>query len=96
LDVLPSLQPLLIESILTALLNEITTVPDNCTLVLDDSHVLDANEIDNAVTVLLEHLPPQMHVVIAAREDPQLTLARYRVRGQLTELHVTGSRFTPP
>jgi LuxR family maltose regulon positive regulatory protein len=80
--------------ILTALLNEISTVPDNFILVLDDYHVIDAQSIDNALTFLLEHLPPQMHLVIATREDPDLPLARLRVRGQLTEIRVADLRFT--
>jgi LuxR family maltose regulon positive regulatory protein len=83
------------ESILTALLNEIITIPDNFVLVLDDYHVLDSKPIDSALTFLLEHLPPQMHLVIATREDPQLPLARLRARDQLTELRVADLRFTP-
>src|SRR3972149_1513067 len=43
-------QPPPTESILTALLNEITTIPDNFVLVLDDYHVIDAKPIDNALT----------------------------------------------
>ncbi|CAG0998100.1 hypothetical protein ANRL2_03767, partial [Anaerolineae bacterium] len=43
----------------------------------------------------LEHLPPQMHLVIATREDPQLPLSRLRARGQLTELRAADLRFTP-
>ena len=95
LGVIQSPQPPPTESILTALLNEITAVPDSFTLVLDDYHVIDSNPIDNALTFLLEHLPPQMHLVIATREDPDLPLARLRVQGQLTELRVTDLRFTP-
>ena len=95
LGVLQSPQPSPTESILTALLNEITTVLDNFTLVLDDYHVIDAEPVDNALTFLLEHLPPQMHLVITTREDPHLPLARLRVRGQLTEMRATDLRFTP-
>jgi len=95
LAVLQSPQPPPTESILTALLNEITTLPDHFVLVLDDYHVLDAKPVDNALTFLLEHLPPQMHLVIATREDPNLPLARLRTRGQLTELRATDLRFTP-
>ena len=83
------------ESILTALLNEITAIPDNLVLILDDYHVIDTRPIDDALTFLVEHLPPQMQLVIATREDPQLPLARLRVRGQLTELRVSDLRFTP-
>ena len=95
LAALQSPQPPPTESILTALLNEITTIPDNFILVLDDYHVIDAKPVDHALTFLLEHLPPQMHLVIATREDPPLPLARLRARGQLTELRAADLRFTP-
>ncbi len=95
LAILESPQPPPIESILTALLNEITTIPDNFVLVLDDYHVIDSKPVDEALTFLLEHLPPQMHLVITTREDPHLPLARLRARGQLTELRAADLRFTP-
>ncbi len=81
--------------LLTILLNEIAAIPDNFVLVLDDYHVIDAKPVDDALTFLLEHLPPQMHLVIATREDPPLPLARLRARGQLTELRAADLRFTP-
>jgi len=102
LGVLQSPQPPPIESILTALINEITTIPDNPStgsgqrfiFVLDDYHIIDSKPVDNALAFLLEHLPPQMHLVITTREDPQLPLARLRARGQLTELRAADLRFT--
>ncbi len=95
LGALQSPQPPSTESILTSLLNKIATIPHNFTLVLDDYHVIDAKPIDNALTFLLEHLPPQMNLVIATREDPQIPLARLRVQAQLTELRAADLRFTP-
>ncbi len=68
---------------------------DNFVLVLDDYHVIDACQVDEALTFLLEHLPPQMHLVITTREDPQLPLSRLRARDQLTELRAADLRFTP-
>ena len=53
------------------------------------------NQWTNALDFLVEHQPPQMHLVITTREDPQLPLARYRARGQLTELRAADLRFTP-
>src|SRR5438270_3885479 len=94
LGVLQSSQPPPTEAILVALLNEITTLPDQFILVLDDYHVIDARPVDVALTYLVEHLPPQMHLVIATREDPQLPLARLRARGQLIELRAADLRFT--
>src|SRR6266581_1984504 len=95
LGVLQSPQPPPPEAMLTALLNEITTIPDHFVLVLDDYHVLDAQPVDQALTFLLEHLPPHMHLVIATREDPALPLARLRAGGHLTEVRAVDLRFTP-
>ena len=94
LGVLQSPQPPPPEAILTAMLNEITTLPDQFVLVLDDYHVIDAKPVDLALTYLVEHLPPQMHLVIATREDPQLPLARLRARSHLTEVRAADLRFT--
>ncbi len=88
----PQLPP--IQSILTTLLNDLSAIPDDFILVLDDYHLVDSQAVDNVLTFLLEHLPPPMHLVIATREDPNLPLARWRARGQLTELRVKDLRFT--
>ncbi|MFL7790959.1 MAG: LuxR C-terminal-related transcriptional regulator [Anaerolineae bacterium] len=101
LSALQAPQPPSAESILTALLNEIATIPDRFILILDDYHTIEprpadaSRSIDAALTFLLDHLPPQMHLGLAAREDPHLPLARYRARDQLTELRVADLRFTP-
>ncbi len=94
LEVLQAPQPPSIESILTTLLNEIAFIPDHFILVLDDYHEIDSKPVDEALTFLLAHLPPQMHLVIASREDPHLPLAQYRARGQLAELRAADLRFT--
>ena len=88
-------QPADIEAMLTALLNEIATLPDKIVLVLDDYHVIDAKAIDDGVAFFIEHLPPRLRLVIATREDPPLPLARLRARDQLTELRAADLRFTP-
>ncbi len=92
---LESPQPSPTESILTTLLNEMAALQDNFILVLDDYHVVDSKPVDEALSFLLKHLPPQMHLVITTREDPHLPLAHLRARGQLTELRASDLRFTP-
>src|SRR5258706_9032813 len=91
-------QPAAAETVLTLLTNDVGSHGrdgGDFVLVLDDYHVIDAKAVDHALTFLLEHLPPHMHLVIATREDPPLPLARLRVGGQLTEVRVTDLRFTP-
>ena len=94
LPILQSPQPPPTESILTTLLNEITLIPDNFVLVLDDYHMIDSRLVDEALAFLLKHLPPEMHLVITTREDPQLPLPQLRARGQLAELRAVDLRFT--
>lgn len=83
------------ETMLTNLLNDISTISERFILVMDDYHVLDSQIVNQVFNDLLEHLPPQMHLVIATREDPHLPLARLRAQFQLTELRAAELRFTP-
>lgn len=92
---LRSPQPPSIDEVLTTLLNEIDAVEDDITLVLDDFHVVEAEPIHAALTFLLDHLSPRLHLVIASRTDPPFPLARLRALGQLTELRAADLRFTP-
>ncbi|OZB95298.1 LuxR C-terminal-related transcriptional regulator [Paenibacillus sp. XY044] len=82
------------ETILTMLLNEISRIPFEFVLVLDDYHAVGGRQINDAIAFLIEHLPPQMHLVIATRENPQLPLSRLRAGGRLTELRDADLRFT--
>ncbi len=77
------------------LLNDLSAVPNDVVLVLDDYHVIDAREVQDGMAFLLEHLPPQLHLVIASRADPPLPLARLRARGELVEIRAADLRFTP-
>jgi LuxR family maltose regulon positive regulatory protein len=95
LSLLQSPQAPPITSILTTLINDITKFSDSFAMVLDDYHVIDSKPVDFSLTFLLKHLPSQMHLVIASREDPNLPLARLRARDQLNELRAADLRFSP-
>ncbi len=62
-------------------------------LVLDDYHVITAEPLQRGMTFLLEHLPPQLHLILATRADPPLPLARLRAQGQLCEVRTVDLRF---
>ena len=83
-----------IETVLTSLINEIAAISVKIILILDDYHLIEAQPIQDALSFLLENIPPQMHLVIATREDPHLPLARLRSQDQLTELRAAELRFT--
>jgi LuxR family maltose regulon positive regulatory protein len=84
-----------IETVLTALLNDLSAGAGDIVLVLDDYHVIDAPEVQQGMTFWLDHLPPWLHVVIASRADPALPLAGLRARGELAEIRAAELRFTP-
>jgi LuxR family maltose regulon positive regulatory protein len=86
--------PVSTELTLTTLLNELAAAPDEMWLVLDDYHLIDSHEINDGMAFLLDHLPAQVHVVVSTRADPDLPLARWRVRGELVEIRAADLRFT--
>jgi LuxR family maltose regulon positive regulatory protein len=94
LPLLQSAQPP-IEAVLTVVLNELSAVGHDIDLVLDDYHLVDGPDIRSGMAFLLDHLPPQLHLVISSRADPQLPLARLRARGELVEVRAADLRFTP-
>src|SRR5438132_5590736 len=95
ISLLQSAQPPAIESVLASVLNELNAIAQDLVLVLDDYHVIDAHDIHTGTVFLLDHLPPQMHLVIGSRADPALPLARLRARGELVEIRAADLRFTP-
>jgi LuxR family maltose regulon positive regulatory protein len=94
LALLESAQPPALESVLTTLVNELTSVPNDLAVVLDDAHVLIAPDVQRVLTFLLDHLPPHVHLIVASRTEPPLSLARLRARDQVLELHTPDLRFT--
>ena len=85
-DLVPLLQspePPSFETILTPLANALAENKQDFVLVLDDYHVIETSTIHTALTFLLSHLPPSMHLAILSRTDPPLPLARLRARNQL-------------
>lgn len=94
LALLRSPQPAAIESVLTALINEISTLPTSLVIVLDNYHVIESEAIHVGLLFLIDHLPPTMRLVITSRSDPPLPLARLRASGRLTDVRDADLRFT--
>ncbi|UCB44109.1 MAG: hypothetical protein JSV77_05630 [Dehalococcoidales bacterium] len=95
LGLLQSQQAPPIDYILTIIINEMSEVNKDFALVLDDYHMIEAQPIHDFMTFLLNHLPPQVHLVIASRIDPSISLARLRVQNQLMEIRADDLRFVP-
>jgi LuxR family transcriptional regulator, maltose regulon positive regulatory protein len=94
LSLLQSDQPPAIINLLPALINQLDNIQAGFFLVLDDYHVITSPDIHKAITFVIDHQPPQMHLLLATRIDPPLPLPRLRGRGQLTELRQADLRFS--
>jgi LuxR family maltose regulon positive regulatory protein len=83
--------PCSLDALVTALINELAAQPGDSetVLVLDDYHLIDAQQVHASLAFLLDHRPAGLHLVLASRSDPPLPLARLRVRGQLTDRRAT-------
>lgn len=86
----PAIQPVLDEMI-----NAITESGRRMLLVLDDYHAIQLSQIHEQMTYLLEHQPPNLHLVISTRSDPPLPIPRLRARSELSEFRAADLRFTP-
>jgi LuxR family transcriptional regulator, maltose regulon positive regulatory protein len=81
------------ETILTALINAVAACPEEFSLVLDDYHVIESDQIHEAIAFLLSHTPAPMHLILTTRSDPLLPLARLRARDDMVELRAADLRF---
>jgi LuxR family transcriptional regulator, maltose regulon positive regulatory protein len=83
-----------ITSILTMLINDMTSFQETVALVLDDYHIIETQTIHDGVTFLIEHMPSNMHLILTTRADPSLPLGRLRARDELNELRANDLRFS--
>jgi LuxR family maltose regulon positive regulatory protein len=79
--------------VVASLINDLHASPAPITLALDDYHAITATAIHDLLTTLVERAPPGLRLLIAARSDPPLPLARWRARGLLAELRAADLRF---
>ncbi|MFN2195172.1 MAG: hypothetical protein ACK2UW_03515, partial [Anaerolineales bacterium] len=93
LSMLKSPQPPSTNTVLISLINDLAATNTKIIFILDDYHLIEAEPIHQALVFLLENVPPQLHLVIATRQDPPLYLGRLRARDQLTEIRATDLRF---
>jgi LuxR family maltose regulon positive regulatory protein len=81
------------EAALRAFINAASSISDPTVFVLDDYHLIVDPAVHEALTFLLDHLPPTLGVVLAGRADPPLPLARYRAHHELVELRGEDLQF---
>jgi len=79
---------------LTALINTFVKQTEQFLLILDDYHVITEPAIHTSLTFLLKNLPSQLHLILATRADPPVSLSRLRARNQVLEVRTEQFRCT--
>ncbi|RPI80553.1 MAG: hypothetical protein EHM41_22495, partial [Chloroflexi bacterium] len=98
-EVLSEVQGMLATSItpyqvfLTQLINEVSGLPFTFILILDDYHVILEPAISESLTYFIDHIPPNLHLILASRTDPPIPTGRWRARGQMIHLRTQDLRF---
>ncbi|MCC9075668.1 LuxR C-terminal-related transcriptional regulator [Litorilinea aerophila] len=87
-------QPTPARHLMAAFIHDVSAVSGCIYLVLDDYHAIASAAVEEAVSFLLQHMPPQMNLLLVSRTDPGFPLSRLRARGQLVELRADELRFT--
>ena len=82
------------QALIGSIVNDLIELSTQLVLVLDDYHLIEAEQIHKSVNALIELLPVSVHLAIITRREPPLAVARLRVDGTLTEIRFGDLRFS--
>jgi LuxR family maltose regulon positive regulatory protein len=81
-------------SVWMPLVNQIATSEEQFIVILDDYQEVQERVVHEALDYFIERMPENMHLILATRADPPLSLPRLRARGHLSELRLSDLRFS--
>ncbi|AET69805.1 ATP-dependent transcriptional regulator [Desulfosporosinus orientis DSM 765] len=76
------------EAIISLLIDDLSKLPFDCALILDDYHLINEPLVHETLSFLVRYAPQQMHPIIVGRTEPPLRMSRRRTAGQVAELTV--------
>jgi len=82
------------EPVAISLINDVSQLAGDLILVLDDYHLIEAGQVHASLSYLLEHQPPNLHLILITRADPSISLARLRAHGRLVEIRASDLQFS--
>ncbi len=91
---LQSSSPPPLKFLLTQLIHLLTESDHHVVLILDDYHLITEEQIHTSLAYLLEHLPSQLHLIVATRADPPLPLPLLRAQRRVWEIRLEQLRCT--
>jgi len=78
-------RPLSVSAVWVVLINDLAASKKEFILILDDYQEVENQAVHEALEYLIEHMPGNLHLIIATRSDPPINLPLLRARGQLLE-----------
>jgi len=78
------------------LINQFASLDNPLHFVLDDFHVINDPKTSELLNLVVEYLPPHIHLILTSRKPVELDLPRWRGRGWLNEVKAKHLRFTLP
>lgn len=94
MEMMQSASGIPVKAILKTLINDIYKSRQSVLMVLDDFHLVDNPAIHEVFQFFMDHLPPQMNLIIASRKELPFSVARLRMAGQIGEIGVDALKFT--
>lgn len=82
------------ECTVIALVRGIASIHTHVVLVLDDMDRVNDGSVSDALQMLLDYAPANLHIVFASRVPVPVSIARLRAQGQVLELSTRDLRFT--
>ncbi|WP_104370741.1 LuxR C-terminal-related transcriptional regulator [Desulfocucumis palustris] len=83
------------EAAISLLIDDLSHLPSDFALVLDDYHLISEPLVHETLSFLVRYAPGQLHTIVAGRTEPPLSLPRLRAAGQVAELNVRDLGFAP-
>lgn len=85
-----------IEMLIGTFINELVeTTKEELFIILEDYHLVQGiRQINDGMNYFIEHLPPNVHLIISSREELPLSLTRIKSKREVLEITTDEIRFT--
>lgn len=82
------------DRVVMAILERLEHLGGETVIVLDNYQRIERDDIQRAISLLLEYLPPRLHLVISSRGEPSIPMARLRMQGDVATMGAADIRFS--
>lgn len=96
LPLIHSPQPPSLQILINNLLNDLSYINEETTLVLDDFHLITNEEVHKSFSYLIQNLPEKLQILVISRAEVPVALSTFRARNQILEIDIEDLKFKIP